>query len=74
MFVKDSLRFVPTRHLFGDKMAGFMRCFPLAGMIDETMSDAAGNVALIFVSKVVHCSVLISPSLQSFIQSGRSLC
>ena len=47
-------------------MAGFMRCLPLAGMIDETMSDAAGNVVLIFVNKVVHCSALVSPPLQSF--------
>ena len=43
-----------------------MKCFPLAGMIDETMSDAAGNVVLIFVSKVIHCSALISQPLQSF--------
>ena len=43
-------------------------------MMDETMSDAAGNIAFIFVSKVVHCSALISPPLQSFIQSGRPLC
>ena len=54
------------RFPFDNNIAEFMRCLPRAGIIDETMSDAAGNVVLIFVNKVVHCSVLISPPLQSF--------